>query len=147
VVVVGRTAHGLDDGAEQDEAVVGILETRARLEGWAERPIQPHVVAVLPQIKVVLFERRTEDVAGASGVGEQMPHCHLGSAEAGLCGVVAGNQELFGISELANPSSMNTDGFSSYWFVSPDFPDQTCKTLTPIYQPPVSQGNITIKLP
>jgi hypothetical protein len=78
VVVVWHPADVFDEGAEQDEAVVGVLEAGARLMGEPTRAVELQVVAVLAQLQAVLVELGAEDVAGAAGVGEQVPHGDLG---------------------------------------------------------------------
>jgi hypothetical protein len=66
--------------------------------------------------------------------------------ESNAYGVAEGNQQLIGITDMGNPSSTNTDGFSSYWFIQQFLNDQDCKLFTPTNQTPISQGNISIKL-
>jgi hypothetical protein len=64
------TAHFFDEFAEEHEAVVRVLEAAAGLVGEPARSVELDVVVVLPEGEPVLVELGTEDVAGASSMGE-----------------------------------------------------------------------------
>jgi hypothetical protein len=78
VVVVWHPADVFDEGAEQDEAVVGVLKAGARVVGEPTRAVELQVVAVLAQLQAVLVELGAEDVAGPAGMGQQVAHGDLG---------------------------------------------------------------------
>jgi hypothetical protein len=63
--------------------------------------------------------------------------------ESNAYGVSVGDEQVFGINDLGNPSSLTADEFNAY--PGPFF-DQLCKQVPPFPQPPISQGNINIKL-
>ncbi len=72
VVVVALAAGLFDDEAEEEKAVVAVLELAAGLEAERTGAEELDVVLEGAQFEAVRVELGTEEVPGASGVGEQI---------------------------------------------------------------------------
>jgi hypothetical protein len=72
IAVVAHAADFLNDAAEQDIAIIAVSPAGARREGRGARSVERHVVFQVAQLCNVAVEFGAEDVACASGVGQQV---------------------------------------------------------------------------
>jgi hypothetical protein len=78
VVVVALPRYLFDHAAEQDEAVVAVRLAAARLELESSLAVQLHVVGECAEFRAMEVEDGAEDVAGATGVGQELVARDLG---------------------------------------------------------------------
>jgi hypothetical protein len=79
VVVIALAGNFFDDDAEEQEAIVAVVPLRAGLEFERAALVEVDVVLEGAEVEAVLVEFRPEDIAGASGVGEEVVDGDLGS--------------------------------------------------------------------
>src|SRR5579863_7973488 len=72
VIVVILAADFLNDYAEQQKTVVAVFPLAARVEGQAACAVEFDVILQSLKFETMLIEFRAEEIAGATGVGEQM---------------------------------------------------------------------------
>src|SRR5579863_7424644 len=107
VVVVAAAGDSFDDHAEQQEAIVAVRPAAAGLEFQAALAVELHIVLEGAQLSAMGIELRSEEIAGAAGVREQVMYGDLGSEV--LVRVVGdilsqriGELDLAGLHELEN---------------------------------------------
>src|SRR5215472_15015358 len=79
VVVITLAADLFDDDAEQDKTVIAVFPARAGFKSESAVLVEFHIVLKSAKLKAMSVEIGAEDVAGATGVGEQAFDGHFGS--------------------------------------------------------------------
>ncbi|MGA2243511.1 MAG: hypothetical protein ABSH48_00820 [Verrucomicrobiota bacterium] len=69
------TADYFDDATEQDEAVITVIPVGAGLEFCVATAIQRQVILEFLQLCPMRVVLRTKDIAGATGMGEELKDC------------------------------------------------------------------------